>query len=128
MKFLAIDDNLVDLLIAKAAVQRFNPGFEAVTAESADDALHYLRQNTKNLPDVILLDLNMPLKNGWDFLKEFKLLNISGIKIYILTSSVNEAEKIKAGNDSLVAGFLSKPLRLETLEMICNSFNQTISK
>lgn len=128
MRFLAIDDNAVDLLIAKAAVHRFNSNFEIVTAASADEGLHYLKKNAESLPDIILLDLNMPLKNGWDFLKEYSTLQIKNIKIYILTSSVNEAEKTMADNNSLVTGFLSKPLRIETLEMICSHSNQSISK
>jgi CheY-like chemotaxis protein len=118
MKFLVIDDNMVDLLIAKAAVQRSGADFSIVTAESADEGLSYLKKNTTQLPDVILLDLNMPVKNGWDFIKEYQQLNITHIKLYILTSSVNENEKIEASKNSLITGFLSKPLRVDTLQTI----------
>ncbi len=129
MKFLVVDDNSVDLLIAKAAVQRFNPDFQVTTTDNAEDALNYLRQNGENLPDIILLDLNMPVKNGWDFLKEFAQLRINSIKIYILTSSVNEAEKIMADKNPFVTQFISKPLRIETVETICSTSSQpTISR
>lgn len=128
MKFLTIDDNSIDLLIARAAVQKFNSNFEIVTAESADEALYYLKQNINNLPDVIFLDLNMPVKTGWNFLQEYKTLNISGIDIYILTSSVNEAEKILAESDPFITGFLSKPMRIETIEKVSSTIRQTVSK
>ncbi len=120
MKFLAIDDNSVDLMIARAAVQRFNPDFEVITSASADEALHYLKGNSEAVPDVILLDLNMPVKTGWDFLKEYKNLSLKPSRIYILTSSINETEKNMADKEPLVTDFLTKPLRLETIQKICS--------
>ncbi len=120
MKFLAVDDNAVDLMIARAAVQRFNPDFEVITSASADEALHYLKDNPEAVPDVILLDLNMPVKTGWDFLKEYKNLNLGPARIYILTSSINESEKIMADKEPLVTDFLTKPLRIDTIQKICD--------
>lgn len=124
MKFLVVDDNPIDLLIAKAVVQRFNPEFDVKTCGSAEEALQYLKQNTESLPDIILLDLNMPVKSGWDFLKEFRNSNIDHIKIYILTSSVNDAERAVACQNPMLTGFLSKPLKMELIEEICSDIKQ----
>lgn len=128
MRFLAIDDNAIDLLIAKAVVHKFNADFDIVTAASADEGLHYLKNNPEQLPDIILLDLNMPQKSGWDFLQEYKTLEVKSSKIYILTSSVNEAEKIMADDNALVTGFLSKPLKIDSLQRLCSYSNLSILK
>lgn len=68
------------------------------------------------LPDIILLDLNMPVWDGWHFLDEFVKVPISKkITIYILTSSVSEVDKKRAETYNLNGNYIIKPLNMTAL-------------
>ena len=87
-----------------------------------EDALKYIKSEYSN-PDVntkvlLLLDINMPVMSGWEFLIEFKKFSKhiqDQFTIYILSSSVDLLDKKMAADCGLVAGFISKPLKQETL-------------
>jgi len=70
---------------------------------------------------IILLDINMPIMSGWEFLDEYAMLfkNQTDVTIFILTSSVNQNDIERAGANPNVTDFISKPLRTESLELIC---------
>jgi CheY-like chemotaxis protein len=71
----------------------------------------------KVLPELILLDLNMPIWNGWQFLDEFTKIPIEQqIVIYILTSSNNPEDLKKAEEYNLHTNYLIKPITLENLK------------
>jgi len=70
------------------------------------------------LPDYILLDINMPIMNGWEFLDEYTRLNIdpSGkSKVFIISSSVFSNDINKARSYPLVKDFISKPLNVDKI-------------
>jgi len=76
------------------------------------------RDNPAKLPDFILLDINMPIMNGWEFLDEYKRLNIDPLgksRIYIISSSVFSNDISKARSYPLVRNFVSKPLSVEKI-------------
>ena len=78
------------------------------------------------LPEVILLDLNMPNKNGWEFLDEFALLPSTkreNVKIYIVSSFVSPDLLKKVKDCHIIEEYLVKPLTTESLEQI-TSLNQ----
>lgn len=72
---------------------------------------------------VLFLDLNMPQMNGWEFLAHFDGLGevIAGkVRIYILSSSIDQRDITRAGNTKHIVSFVSKPLnrqRIEALDM-----------
>jgi CheY-like chemotaxis protein len=84
-------------------------------------ALDYFNLNlttAENLPDVILLDINMPVMNGWQFINQFSKLSTSidkKIYIYLLTSSQNPDDLLQSKNLELVTDYLIKPLDKEKL-------------
>ena len=96
------------------------------TKEDKEMTLDNLKSelNTENniiLPELMFLDLNMPIMNGWEFLE--KLSQIKNkikihYKIYILSATVNPDDRKMAKDNGLVSGFLSKPLTKENLELI----------
>lgn len=83
-----------------------------------DELLKMKEEGAQNLPDYILLDINMPLMNGWEFLDEYERQNIdpSGrTKIYIISSSVFSNDINKAKSYPLVKDFISKPLNIDKI-------------
>jgi len=84
------------------------------------EALATLKRNQNDpasTPDVILLDLNLPMLNGWDVLSEIEKIPFKiRPKVYILSSSIDPEDKQKAQKHPAVAGFLAKPLYLEDLK------------
>jgi CheY-like chemotaxis protein len=92
-----------------------------VNGKIALEHLNSLKDKGKGLPEIIFLDINMPIMNGWDFLEEFE--NIKTMfqelpRIYILSSTVDPEDYKKAKAFSLVESFISKPLSKESLETI----------
>jgi len=121
-KAMVIDDNAIDLVIARRVINNFKFAAEVVTMGSAKEALTYIQENADNsLPDIIFLDINMPEINGFEFLQSFdkfpkKLKN--ACKIVMLSTSIHPDERQKANNDPNVGYFLNKPLSEEKLKEV----------
>ncbi len=96
-------------------------------AESAELAL---KKVSEERPDLILLDLNMPKTNGWEFLAQYKKLIPASLRsrIVVLSSSANPDDKLRAENSPDIAGFYSKPLTKEMLIEIYNDTQKFISE
>ncbi|MUP46049.1 response regulator [Gramella sp. BOM4] len=90
--------------------------------QEAYEKLEALLFSGSELPELILLDLNMPVWDGWQFLNEFLKLPIEKkITIYILSSSINQEDHKKAMEYNRVRNFIVKPITLETLVPILES-------
>ena len=86
----------------------------------AKEALDILLSGTDN-PDFILLDINMPGMNGWEFLDSLQLAKAAPENlpvIYLLSSSLDPEDEAKARNSVLAKGFISKPLEVEKLPFL----------
>lgn len=85
------------------------------------DAINFLKENKNNvdaLPDIILLDLSMPIMNGWQFLEKYNKLNPTigkKITIYICSSSISPDEITRAKTISEVSDFIIKPITKDKL-------------
>jgi len=115
-KVFIIDDDVIHQRIAQIMIEKHHTYDSISSYTEAGKALAFLQENLQNkteLPDVILLDLNMPVIDGWDFLEVFKTFEsdlAKAIHIYIVSSSVDENDKVRAATYSPVKGFVSKPL------------------
>ncbi len=96
-------------------------------AETAELALQKV---SAEKPDLILLDLNMPKTNGWEFLDQYKKLVPAPhrSRIVILSSSANPDDKLRAENSPEISGFYSKPLTKELLIEIYSDTRKSISE
>ena len=85
------------------------------------DAINFLKENKNNvdaLPDIILLDLSMPIMNGWQFLEKYNKLNPTigkKITIYICSSSISPDDITRAKTISEVSDYIIKPITKDKL-------------
>jgi two-component system, NarL family, nitrate/nitrite response regulator NarL len=109
-----VDDVQISNFIMKKMIANAANSFEIYDFTDPSNASDQLA--TIN-PDIIFLDLNMPVLDGWGFLeamKENEILN----KVYILTSSTSELDRERSGLYNNVVGFLTKPVNKKDLEEI----------
>jgi len=125
LKILLVDDNPGDaqLVIESARDLRLPAQFSVVNdGEKALDLLRVaVREKTGNLPNLILLDLNLPRKDGWIVLREIKndpLLRC--VPVVVLTSSKSEKD-VQAAYDLSANGYLIKPRELTDLGLLIKS-------
>ena len=112
LRVIVIDDNELDLLYARIVLERTQPAIEVQTFDSARDALLAL-QGPADPPDLILLDINMPGMNGFEFLAAQKALSEAsraGAPVVMLTSSPDAQDRERAFAFAAVRGYLIKPI------------------
>lgn len=123
-KALLIDDNFIDNMINEKILMANNFAEEIVVKLSCETAISYLQKLEKNneeLPEVIFLDIRMPVKTGFDFLVEFQDLqsfNKEEIKIVMLSSSLDPTDHKKVIEFNNVTDFLGKPLTSDLIKSI----------
>jgi CheY-like chemotaxis protein len=124
-RFMVIDDDQITTIICEQALAKFSPVTPTKIFNDPEVALETIKEeygvSNDNIPTVMFLDINMPAMTGWEFLDEFKNFSAELRKqftIFILSSSINEQDKEKADANPFVSGFISKPLRLQTLIQI----------
>jgi len=110
MLILLVEDDDVDAMITRRALSELNVTNELVHKVDGEDALEYLKDPTNKKPRVILLDLNMPRMNGFEFLKIVKADDVlKRIPVVVLTTST-EDQDIVEGFVLGVAGYIVKPV------------------
>jgi CheY-like chemotaxis protein len=119
---LMIDDDIDDVMLAKSTFEALKADVEFHYLLTPGDIIQFLNQNMNgHLPDLILLDLNMPTKDGKAVLQELKANDdYSGIPVVIFTTSRSEEEKancfrLKANS------FVSKPVSFNHWEPVMHS-------
>ena len=125
-KVMIIDDDDCTRLLVEKLIKKFDFADEVVKCATAIEGLNYLSANSCALPEIIFLDINMPVVNGFEFLDRFEKLNNAfkgHCAIIMLSSSVDKAEIERAEADKRVRVFLSKPLTLPNLKAISNTFS-----
>jgi CheY-like chemotaxis protein len=108
-----ICSKIIDLVLANAYIQTFtNPeiGLKYIQGIAAE----------KDAPRTILfLDINMPEMTGWQFMDQFnQIANKKAVEVYILSSSVNDADRYQAEDNADILGYIVKPLDPERVKKI----------
>lgn len=113
MKFVVVDDEPINLIIAKRLLTELLKAKDVYTFQKGAEALRFLGNYDENETISVLLDLNMPVVSGWDFLEFFSQFddNIKGhVHIYVVTSSIDPADRNRALRNANVISVISKPL------------------
>lgn len=111
-----IDDDKIFQSLTIASLKNYFPDADYFIANNGEEALQYLEKQT---PWLLLLDLNMPVMNGWEFLAKLKkITDHVKFSIYITTSSVDPIDKKRAKKNPFVKGFIEKPLTPEKMQIL----------
>ncbi|MEO1254678.1 MAG: response regulator [Bacteroidota bacterium] len=106
-KILLVDDDPIFLTLAELAIRKEDESVVIHKATNGEEALAFLQEQ---YVDIIFLDLNMPVMNGWEFLEALSDLENKGGHIYVLTSSIDPSDQKKANENPFVTSMLEKPL------------------
>jgi CheY-like chemotaxis protein len=119
-----IDDDPIYQIITKKIINKTNSQKRIISFQNGAEAIEFLVGNIhkpEELPNIILLDIDMPVMDGWDFIISFKKISrmiSKKIFIYIVSSSIAESDKQKAKIFEEIDGYFSKPLTLENFKEI----------
>ncbi len=112
LRVLHIEDDAIEVMKLQRTIKSLALEHEVIVANNGEEALELLAQKNQ-LPDIILLDLNMPKLNGIEFLKILKSDEVlQFIPSIILSTSVNQTDLLECYKTG-IAGYIVKPLKYE---------------
>ncbi len=112
-----IDDNEIDLLITRKLIKTWQPTLSIQEFTNARVALNKL-DNREEPPQLIFLDLFMPEVSGYDFLDHYQQFDYPDTRLYVLSSSIDDADIDRVRTYPMVNGYLSKPIGKESFKRI----------
>ena len=120
-----IDDDTIYQFLMRKIMLGTEVETTAISYKNGKDAIESFTSSLLNhikLPDIILLDIEMPFMNGWDFMNQMELLldnyKITSTKIYIVSSSISYEDIEKAKLFKNISGYFSKPISVKDLNKI----------
>lgn len=121
---LLIDDDQVTNFVNQAIIEKSEVPIDTKAVITGNEGINILNtclNAQEELPSAILLDINMPEMNGWEFLERFSTLDEkikTKVKIYMVSSSQNESDVQRAKSNPNVTDFLHKPLSLQKVKEV----------
>ena len=130
-QILCIDDDPITVMLYKKVIEKASFSTEIITAQNGEEALRLFNElkyskNEAKKPQLIFLDLNMPVMGGWEFLDHFTSVDyeeFNSISIIVLSSTINPEDLAKAKKYPAVIDFLSKPISTLMLENLRDKMN-----
>ena len=128
-QILCVDDDPITLMLCKKVITKASFSNEIITLQNGEEALNHFNtlKHTNNKdksitrPQLIFLDLNMPVMGGWEFLDHFinpEFSEFNTIKIVILSSTIDPEDMKKSKKYPMVIDFLPKPISISMLEYL----------
>jgi len=122
---LLIEDDPITIMVCERIIRMTGFAEQLKSVTNGQEAMDYLQEQAKkdehNMPDIIFLDINMPVMNGWEFLEQFHKIEPLFSKqpsVYRLSSTVDPEDYARAASYGVVKRFVSKPLTKDVLESI----------
>jgi CheY-like chemotaxis protein len=124
---LLVDDDEATNFFHQIIIEQAGCTEHVEVATNGKKAIEFLTRERKNncTPDIIFLDINMPVMNGWEFLDAYEKLDAaqkSKIVLVMLTASINPDDMQKAEKRESISGFRNKPLSVEMLNEIIQTY------
>lgn len=119
--FIVDDDEINNFICASLLVEVFK-GYEIISNTNPIIALDQVKEHHQEIL-FTLLDINMPLMDGWEFLEKCNLENLIKFPIFMLTSSISNQDQEKSQKEPTIKGFIHKPLSILNLDEIQNTLN-----
>ncbi|MCB0835418.1 MAG: response regulator [Bacteroidetes bacterium] len=119
-----VDDNEIDNIINEKIIEANSFADSILVFQTGQEALDYLKDNQNNekdLPEIVFLDINMPIMDGFQFLEDFEKFSdtvLNKCKIIMLSSSISPKDIDRAASSKYVKKYLNKPLNARYLEAI----------
>lgn len=119
-----VDDDSIFVFVLKKLLEKNGNFGKMIDFKNGNDAIDILFSKESQLPCVILLDLNMPIIDGWQFLDQLEDSVLKDqLNVYIMSSSIDRTDIEKSKNYSIVKDFISKPVNADKLEKILSEIN-----
>ncbi|MCW7491770.1 response regulator [Leptospira sp. 2 VSF19] len=122
-----VEDDPIHLFLTKQVISLSGLVKHTLVCQNGKEAYEMLSSRIdlkESLPELILLDLNMPIWDGWQFLDEFTSIPVNQkITIYIVTSSSSEEDLIRAEKYNLRGNYIVKPITIDKLREIIYEMN-----
>ncbi|EJL67025.1 response regulator [Flavobacterium sp. CF136] len=131
-QILCIDDDPITLMLSRKVIEKSSFSDEIITAQNGEEALLYFntlkysKAKIVKKPQLIFLDLNMPVMGGWEFLDYFTSPaydEFNSVNVIVLSSTINPEDLLKAKKYPIIKDFLSKPITKAMLEYLKNKMD-----
>ncbi len=125
-KFIVVDDDPISNTICKLTLEMVLRNVDLESFTNPKEALSYISEKctaSTSRRTILLLDINMPIMSGWEFLERFDAFHENvktGIDVYILSSSVDPRDKDRSYANKNVRNYLLKPLTVEAIKKVLN--------
>jgi CheY-like chemotaxis protein len=126
-----IDDDVIYQFTLMKIINDSKPGARIITFSDGKKAMQYLTDNKathENIPDVIFLDLHMPIMDGWQFIDEYARIKIEiekKVNIFMWSSSVDPVHMERASKKSEISQYITKPIKLEEVKKFFDNFESS---
>ena len=127
-----IDDDPIFVYGTKKVMKEVDFCSDVIVYNNGQDAINGLRnlvKEKKEMPSLIFLDLNMPVMDGWEFLDDFITIpnnNIEKVHVYVISSSIDANDFIRARNYEVVNNYILKPITPEDLVAVLKMFSNEL--
>lgn len=131
---LLVDDYEADNFIHRLVIERYDCAEQIEVCVDGKQALDFVQARIdagEALPELIFLDINMPVMNGWEFLSAYESVGAGrdgGAVVIMLTTSLNPDDKARADEHPNVKGFVDKPLTQSRLNEVLGKYFPEVAK
>lgn len=133
LKIFIIDDDSIIAFLAKKTIDSSNVSSKIRDFQEGSEAIAFLKEFcdvAEELPDMILLDISMPIMDGWQFLEEYaKLMPKMSKKnnLYMFSSSISQIDIERAKSNPLVKDYIFKPLQKDKFLKMVEELGETMN-